>query len=385
MAIGPLRDHKTGLVGQRSTPLLRRRYLLHHNVKMSFPRLPFLYPHLFKQALLHETSHAPVRVRHVQLQRAGISTCKPLKQETYAQRYGTAAEPEPPPSGSSMPSKPQDEASLAGAIEKEVKGPPKPEEQKKISVPPSASKEPAKASPSKEKDKPDSDRDDAISTTLRDPSARATELNTSESHLAESADAATAAKNSENARKPKPLETIMQMHTPTVEKPEEHEAPHLQARPYVHHFDTYTLVKDLQGGGFTEDQSVTIMKAVRGLLAINLDVAKEELESKSDVENVLPPPNHPEIHNYIHLIKHRKHTSSAPPAPNSAPKSSTPANPPAQKRAPNSPTSNTPTTSSPNAPLKKPSPSKTSYAACSTTAAWPPACRPSLETARSAN
>lgn len=253
---------------------------------MSIPRLPFLYPHLFKQGLLHETSLAPLRVRQVQLQKAGISTSKPRKQETYAQRYGTAAEPQPPPSGSSMPSKPQDEKSLAGAIEKEVEGPPKPQEEKKISAPPPASKEPTKSSPSKEQEKPDSSREDAISTTLRDPSTRATELGASEPHTAGSADAATAAKNSENARNAKPLETIIQMGAPTVEKPEEHEAPHLQARPYVHHFDTFTLVKNLQGGGFTEDQSVTIMKAVRGLLAINLDVAKEGLVSKSDVENV---------------------------------------------------------------------------------------------------
>lgn len=186
-----------------------------------------------------------------------------------------------------MPSKPQDERSLAGAIEKEVKSPPKAEEQKKIPAPPpSSSKDSSKASPSKDQDTTDSSRDDAISTALRDPSTRATELDASESHPPESADAATAARSSENARKAKPLETVLQMGAPEGEKSEEHEAPHLQARPYVHHFDTFTLVKDLQGGGFTEKQSVTLMKAVRGFLAVNLDVAKEGLISKSDVENV---------------------------------------------------------------------------------------------------
>ncbi|KAI9673100.1 MAG: hypothetical protein M1829_004414 [Trizodia sp. TS-e1964] len=60
---------------------------------------------------------------------------------------------------------------------------------------------------------------------------------------------------------------------------------HLSTPPYVHYFDTYTLVRDLESAGFREDQSVTAMKAVRGLLADNLKIAKESLVSKSDVEN----------------------------------------------------------------------------------------------------
>ena len=46
------------------------------------------------------------------------------------------------------------------------------------------------------------------------------------------------------------------------------------------------MVRDLERGGFSQDQSVTAMKAVRGLLALNLGVANEGLVSKSDVENV---------------------------------------------------------------------------------------------------
>lgn len=55
--------------------------------------------------------------------------------------------------------------------------------------------------------------------------------------------------------------------------------------PYVHHFDTYSLVQDLATGGFSDKQSVTIMKAVRTILQNNLDFAKQNLTSKSDVEN----------------------------------------------------------------------------------------------------
>ena len=87
-------------------------------------------------------------------------------------------------------------------------------------------------------------------------------------------------------RTSKPLETVLHLEPPTSAAAEEHKPPHLHAPPYVHHFDAYSLVKDLEKGGFTQDQSVSLMKAVRGLLAVNLDIAREGLISKSDVENV---------------------------------------------------------------------------------------------------
>lgn len=268
-----------------------------------------------------------------------------------------------------MPEKPPNDKSLAGAIEKEVNTPNKQEEKKQITSPPK--KDPEKKEPDKTASEPndegDKSRDGEIDASLRDPSKRATELDASESTPK---DAAQAAEDAETARRTKPLETVLQMGPPTEEKAEDHKAPHLQAPPYVHHFDTFSLVKDLEGGGFSEDQSVTIMKAIRGLLALNLDVAKEGLVSKSDVENVRrhpplltkinPLPTQPHTHPYnTNNDNNRKHTSSAPPVPNSAPKSSTPANPPPPKPTPSSPTSNTPPTSSPNAPRKKPKPSKT--------------------------
>lgn len=83
-----------------------------------------------------------------------------------------------------------------------------------------------------------------------------------------------------------PLDTILEMPPPeSAEEENRQRPPHLQTPPYVHHFDTYTLVKRVEEGGFTEKQAITAMKAVRGLLADNLDVAKEGLVSKSDVEN----------------------------------------------------------------------------------------------------
>lgn len=262
-------------------------YILSTLPSMSLPRLPFLYPHLFKQGACHENRLAVRQLssKSPNIQKARISTSVPFKQETYAQRYGTAAEPQPPPPSSSIPPRPQEEKSLAGVIEKEVQSPSQQGGQKKTAASPEPSRKPLKPAQEEAKSKPDGTREDAINATVRDPSKRASELNASESHPKESVDTQAATKIRDLASKSKPLETVLQI-SPKEEKPEEHRAPHLQAPPYVHHFDTFTLVKDLERGGFTEDQSVTIMKAVRALLAINLDVAREGLVSKSDVENV---------------------------------------------------------------------------------------------------
>lgn len=81
-----------------------------------------------------------------------------------------------------------------------------------------------------------------------------------------------------------PMDAVLHMvapeNVPAAEKP-----PHLTPAPYVHHFDSYSLVKQLEDGGYTNAQAITAMKAVRALLAQNLDVAQEGLISKSDVEN----------------------------------------------------------------------------------------------------
>jgi len=61
--------------------------------------------------------------------------------------------------------------------------------------------------------------------------------------------------------------------------------PHLQTPPYVHHFDTWSLVRDLERGNFTHDEAVSLMKAVRGILGENMSLARSALVSKSNVEN----------------------------------------------------------------------------------------------------
>lgn len=99
---------------------------------------------------------------------------------------------------------------------------------------------------------------------------------------------------------PKPLETVLNMpssddlgtaqapvyyHENASTNPDEQKPPHISTPPYVHHFDTYGLVKRLEEGGWTGDQAVTIMKAVRQVLAENMDLARDGLVSKSNVEN----------------------------------------------------------------------------------------------------
>lgn len=94
----------------------------------------------------------------------------------------------------------------------------------------------------------------------------------------------------EPPNRPDPLDGVLHMPSPSSYLMPSGAAtpdgkPHLAPPPYIHHFDTYSLVRDLSKGGFTEDQSVTIMKAVRNILHNNLDMARQNLTSKSDVEN----------------------------------------------------------------------------------------------------
>ena len=82
---------------------------------------------------------------------------------------------------------------------------------------------------------------------------------------------------------PKTLDSVLYMPSPA--DMERHKPPHLKTPPYVHHFDTYGLVKQLTLSKYSEAQSVTMMKAVRGVLIENMMLARAGLVSKSSVEN----------------------------------------------------------------------------------------------------
>ena len=241
---------------------------------MSIPRLAFLYPHLFNTAKVQgpNISHHSVCSRQKRLQHSSFSTSPPPQQQTYAQRYGSAAEPQPPPIPALSPA--HGTTTLAGKFAKEV-------ESSGSTTQPQKSE----SDPAKENDKA------AKRAAEKPPKPQSSPEKVSKPGDKTAGDS----KDKENATTTlrenliKPMETILQMETSDTAKPEEQKSPHLHAPLYVHHFDTYTLVKDLQNGGFTQDQSVTLMKAVRSLLALNLDIARQSLVSKSDIENVNLP------------------------------------------------------------------------------------------------
>lgn len=90
-------------------------------------------------------------------------------------------------------------------------------------------------------------------------------------------------KTREEAKQGGPLEAVLHMQPPEVVAKQH---PAMSPPPYVHHFDSYSMVKQLQEGGYSKDSATTAMKGIRTILASNLDVAQSSLVSKSDVENV---------------------------------------------------------------------------------------------------
>ena len=232
-------------------------------------RLPFLYPVLFKPSRpvvprLAETTGAgyypPGRSP-----RAGFSASTTRRRpETVSQRYGSANEVPP---------------HLLGA---KAIPPPDHTAQKLLLKPEASPRQQKLAQPAIvqiPKDKPGSKGPEAKT------SSRVEQKNERTSKPV--------TKTAET--KPVPLQgdkaffSILRMEPPMSEKAEK--PPHLEAPPYVHNFDTYTLVRDLEKGGFSAEQAITIMKSVRGLLAVNMDLARDGLVSKTDAEMVemLPP------------------------------------------------------------------------------------------------
>jgi hypothetical protein len=55
--------------------------------------------------------------------------------------------------------------------------------------------------------------------------------------------------------------------------------------PDKYYFDTYSLVRNISKGGFTDDQSVTIMKAVEHILDNNIDFTEQCLTSRYNFDN----------------------------------------------------------------------------------------------------
>lgn len=267
---------------------------------MAAPRLPFLWPFLYRTA--EAQTPAAVRVARAAARRQRLHlTTRPQQRETASQRYGTANEPQPPPTlgggkgvapatqeaKGEQPKLPKTGEKLPKDGEEEVKtearGKEKSEHEKRTdpttvdgASPVSIRNDPMFAPSSSgggggDQTTSASLRDGAVESLLKDiPGPTPSPVDIS------------ATSGPEDPRPPEdhPDKTFDE-HTPPVK------APHIEAPPYVHHFDTYGLVRRLEEAGWSDEHAITAMKAVRLMLADNMDLANQALVSKSMVENEL--------------------------------------------------------------------------------------------------
>ena len=262
---------------------------------MATPRLPFLYPNLMRavrscEPATHRSVRIPSKNGH-----APFHTTRRQAQETYHRRYGpAAAEANLPP-----PQRPKDElnhSQVPQQAPKDTNTPPNTAPPEKL--PPKDTKSNIPEAPTQGKDQETSEPSDKKKSDEPTPH----EESANESHDVEPLSASPTEDVGEERHEERheeqheppdrsgPLDDVLHMPSPSSYLMPSDAAtpsgkPHLAPPPYIHHFDTYSLVRDLSKGGFTEDQSVTIMKAVRNILHNNLDMARQNLTSKSDVEN----------------------------------------------------------------------------------------------------
>ncbi|KAF2238282.1 hypothetical protein EV356DRAFT_518843 [Viridothelium virens] len=244
------------------------------------PRLTFLYPVLFRTNASHySATHHVSKFRD--LNRSGYHTTRRKQQQEVRSRYGTANEPPPHvvtndrPADKSASQSPQDSKSRSSTSYNQGNA--------------ASSRSQDKETGEKKKGK---DVDSSPDRKALGKSAEKSSQDTVTPTELPKPDLSEPQPSTTHAEQPtttiKPLETVLHMepHSSTREDPKRNNKhPHFVTPPYVHHFDTYTLVRALETGGFSQDQAVTCMKAVRSLLALNMDLAREGLVSKSDVEN----------------------------------------------------------------------------------------------------
>jgi hypothetical protein len=251
---------------------------------MSTTRLTFLYPHLFRAIRLSESASQSLKLNRRTLpppcKRARCFATTRKREQRFVRRHGKAVEP----------------FLQEGETVEDTKVYTPSEDVKDIEGTKDAKSESDETSKTGEpQDTPTAPKEPSASEPLSEETLAAERLPGDDGKYVENMEAKQKedkAAAGSNAKAPasemkSPSETILEMPPPpTAEEENASKPPHLQTPPYVHHFDTYSLVQQVEKGGFTNEQSITAMKAVRGLLALNLDVAKAGLVSKSDVENV---------------------------------------------------------------------------------------------------
>lgn len=216
---------------------------------MSAPNLPFLWPMLFRPAKSARThvSRAKGNAPRTRQARRCMTTTPCLLEQSSTQRYGKAYEHAA--SGQQKPAtrKTQEKGSVTAGKPSQGQVPGK--EDVEGNAPAATSNLSTHSKPSTSEEKP-----------IITPPPETLKANDN-----------------------KPLDSVL--HIPTAAEEESHKPPHLKTPPYVHHFDTYGLVRKLSQSSYTPEQSITIMKAVRQTLLSNMALAREGLVSKSNVEN----------------------------------------------------------------------------------------------------
>ncbi|OQD61642.1 hypothetical protein PENPOL_c016G05801 [Penicillium polonicum] len=276
---------------------------------MATPRLPFLYPNLMRAVRSCEPrTYRSLRIPYRPTQR--FHTSQQRERDSYQRRYGPAVEPSTAPSlrpkkGSQDQVQEVPEGSSAGheavnaseqeeASPEEAQSEPPPQETEQGTADVTSSETPAldqqkEAEAESRKDNPPTDREPHEEQAKDIDGAEQEKPSASSSPPSESASEEKTDKSSFTSQTP--FEDVLHMPspsvflTPTGEPSSGDRPPHLSPGPYVHPFDTYSLVQDLSKGGYSQEQSTTIMKAVRAILQNNLSLARESLTSKSDVEN----------------------------------------------------------------------------------------------------
>jgi hypothetical protein len=272
---------------------------------MATPRLPFLYPSLMRAV----RSCEPTTYRSLQYAglKQGFHATRRQGQETYQRRYGPAVEPNLPP-----PLRPKDSQLTQNTDELTGKETvPTTDQNASVSAESQPQPQPQPESQSPQEDMHAGGADAAASAASEQAAAEPTKHHATLEPALDEEDSATEAETSNTFTPPPSMsasgdvgeemsqmppymnrsafEEVYHMPSPPGLTPTEtlasHKPPHMSPAPYVHHFDTYSLVLDLSKGGYSNEQSITIMKAVRTILQNNLDFAKQSLTSKSDVEN----------------------------------------------------------------------------------------------------
>jgi len=252
---------------------------------MAAPRLSFLWPFLFRPV------NPTLSQRSVRCVRRGVQTTSRRRQEVVTQRYGTANEPPPHLSigKSGLPAQPVTKTkALTKTASKNGNGKAKKEKTTKETPEQQAAIDVEKVEPA-----------------VTDQESREAAPNPEEvaANILAATDTPPTYPTPPSPQLPatNPLETVLNMPTSdekqTAQAPmylertrsgdhsEDQRPPHISTPPYVHHFDTYSLVKRLTEGGWDQAQAITTMKAMRLILAENMDLAREGLVSKSNVEN----------------------------------------------------------------------------------------------------